>query len=336
MLINKHSGDGIFENKTTPLRSIEDVEADQGSDVAALEAETLRITEMKMTLGFEDNDDLETRKNKLQGVIMAARGECNKLIAALRELKEAGYDNRVMDQVLFRAFIIERFFDESEDADGFLTINYLPSESTDPFLWVAAWCITGAMWLFCFYWCLVWGIKNGEDVLLIWFHDFGLAVMQDIVLFIPLVCFFFYSVDVVCFEPQMRHIEKVLSDIIDARVENCDYNVPDKQESILQHTSAACRAARSDECKHYTSSAVLQKITDNDSHVMRFRKHNYIGNPLLFWLASMIILCISGLTLEIFVEFTVPIIWTGFVIGALTHSLTQLSLTRHTAMAEVD
>ena len=72
-------------------------------------------------------------------------------------------------------------------------------------------------WWFCCYWCLVWGIKNGEAMLIQWITDFGTAVVQDILVFIPFVVIIFKTATVIKIEPQMRHCYDVLKGIAELR-----------------------------------------------------------------------------------------------------------------------
>ena len=102
-------------------------------------------------------------------------------------LKNVGLNDDQLDMCLLRAFVAEMFFEDAGDAADALAPDNLNLDMVDPFLWIFAWVVVTGIWFFCLYWALVWGIVNGEDILIIWLIEFGTAILQDIFFFIPFV-----------------------------------------------------------------------------------------------------------------------------------------------------
>ena len=254
-------------------------------------------------------------------------------------LGKHGLNDDQLDMCLLRGFVAEMFFEDSGNAAEALAPDNLNLDMVDPFLWIFAWAVVTGIWFFCLYWALVWGIVNGEDILIIWLVEFGTAIVQDIFFFIPFVLLIMNSSAIVKIEPQMRHVYSQLEEIATQRLlmpsekrigtsseksllfgdeKNKDLNQEISRNTgfnAIQYTSSACRAARSEKGRMLPSARLLAVISDLDVFKIRKNPGSQIRYSFILLLVLPIAFIFQGLILDLFIEVVVPVTWTGFMIA---------------------
>ena len=263
---------------------------------------------------------------KLEGGQAGADDICEQMEA----LEKLGLNNDQLDMCLLRAFIAEMFFEDAGDAGDALAPDYLNLDMVDPFLWIFAWVVVLGIWFFCLYWALVWGIVNGEDILIIWLIEFGTAIVQDIFFFIPIVILLMNSSVIVRTESKMRHVYNVLEEIASRlilktdskQIQKADPNVVLAEEDALtvgfnaiQYTSSACRAARTVQGRNLPSAQLLAIVTDLDVSRVVKNPGGHIKYSFVLLLMLPIVWIFEGLILDMFIEVVVPVSWTGFMVA---------------------
>ena len=263
---------------------------------------------------------------RLENHLQAACQGCDEILQTLEEIQKENFADHVRDDYLLREFIIERFYQNSLVASDALAPEYLNLNRVDPAVWCLAWVFLGAVWWFCCYWCLVWGIKNGEAMLIEWISDFGTAALQDIFIFIPFVVIIFKTADVIEIEPQMRHVYSIMKRIADSHSTNlgkttekvCSFET--RNFRIIQHLSPACRAAQilmgqSSDGKVLPSAKYLILLEDADAFDMRERDIEYFKLTFFMMMVVPVLWVVTGFFFELFIEFFIPISWSGFTIA---------------------
>ena len=282
------------------------------------------LEELRFYFGLDDWQKAINEQHilkKIENHLQSAHEGCDQILEALKEIEKEGFDDYVRDDYLLREFIIERFYEKSTPAQDALAPDYLNLDRVDPVLWCFSWAFVFAVWWFCCYWCLVWGIKNGEAMLVRWITEFGSAVVQDILVFIPFVVIIFKTATVLELEPQMRHLYTVMKRIAESHSVN---SYPSANQinhfQIIHHFSPASRAAQilsgqSLEEDVLPNARFILFISDEDAFDMRERRSKYFDLTLFMVMIAPILWVISGLFFELFIEFFIPITWSGFTIA---------------------
>jgi len=88
----------------------------------------------------------------------------------------------------------------------------LPPEKVNVFAWVFSWMIFwGSIWFF-LYWMFAWGLTNSGEAVADWGRDYGIAMVQDIMVvevFKMLVMFCFAPLNA---RPQLQVIRRVINE----------------------------------------------------------------------------------------------------------------------------
>ena len=220
---------GILSEVNTP-----DTKESLGSDHESLtdtDAENkLKASLYKKILGLDekkqwtnkDETDSSNHVNRLLKLLEISQAGVDDIISKFEAMERVGLDDDQLDMCLIRAFVAEMFFEDSDAAARALAPQNLNLDMVDPFLWCCSWVVVFAIWFFCLYWALVWGIVNGEEILILWLLEFGTAILQDTVFFIPLIILLKNSGAVVKIENQMRHVCTVLQEIASTRLNEQD------------------------------------------------------------------------------------------------------------------
>ena len=85
--------------------------------------------------------------------------------------------------------------------------------------------------------------------------------------------------------------------------------------ALIQHTSSACRMARSEKGKNLASAKLLATISDSDMYRFRSNPGGYIYYSFILLAALVLVWTFEGLILDLFIEVIIPITWTGFMIA---------------------
>ena len=140
-------------------------------------------------------------------------------------------------------------------------------------------------------------------------------------MFIPLAIYLLKAGNIVSIEPQMRHVHRVLTEIaiqpyrwlvqLEMKIDpenNSDMNA-------IQFLSGACRAAKHPMARHLPASHLLRSMTDSDEYEFRHRRTTGIKMTFALLLMLPVVYFLSGEFVGLFIDFVVPLVWTGYTIA---------------------
>ena len=118
----------------------------------------------------------------------------------------------------------------------------------------------------------------------------------------------------------MRHVYRVLTEIaiqphrwlVQLEMKIDPENISDMQ--AIQFLSGACRAAKHPMARDLPASHLLRSMTDTDEYEFRHRKSTGIKLTFVLLLMVPLVYVLSGELLGLFIDFTVPLVWTGYTI----------------------
>ena len=150
-------------------------------------------------------------------------------------------------------------------------------EEINPFTWIAGVIVLQLLCITFLAWILIWAADNGTDTLRAWGIQFMMAVVQDILLNQPIKLYIMHVLAVEILRPRLRHIYNILNNVLSRA--GWDANEVDGKKqmfavAVVQHMSAACRAARTKLCSMLPSSRMLAAITDYDVFLCREAPHS--------------------------------------------------------------
>ena len=185
--------------------------------------------------------------------------------------------------------IIDTFKPWEEDAKNTRLIRHFILECLSPFkrftlqvtnsrydefpathcTWVAyisAWIFISTTLCFFMYWIFAWGVYQGDATLAAWGAIFGTGVGQDVLLIQVTKIFILYYLPAKAMQPQLLRIRGVLADVGINYINRQDIASGIKETGnegeicVVQHMSAACRAARSSELRDLPSAWLLRQV----------------------------------------------------------------------------
>ena len=231
--------------------------------------------------------------SKLEYKITKMRREADEIV----EIIEGFYpwEDNIKNTRLIRHFIIEclsPFKRHTLECTNSTYDEYPGGKSSWP-AYIASWTMLNAAIVFFLYWIFAWGVYQGEDNLTAWGKIYGTSAAQDIILIQTTKMFILYYLPAQAMQTQLIRIRKVLSDVtmnyINANedknnengnedgVKKVDENGREMNSefgmsayglrseiSVVQHMSAACRAARSDELKLLPAAWLLRQVRERE------------------------------------------------------------------------
>ena len=215
--------------------------------------------------------------SKLHYKIRKVRRECSEIVKVIGTFHP--WEDEIKNTRLVRHFIIEclspfkRYTLEITNA----TYDEYPTGQSSWSTYIASWIFISGTLIFFLYWIFAWGLYEGEGTLKAWGKVYGTAAATDILLVQVTKVFILYYLPSQAMQPQLKRIRKVLADIsmnyINKSNENDDKNTAysagsrsgngsgsGSEISVVQHMSAACRAAWSHELKDLPSAWLLRQV----------------------------------------------------------------------------
>ena len=210
-----------------------------------------------------------TAIGKLEHKIRKARLQAKEIAEVIGCVKPWEVDDK--DTRLIRYFILEclspckRYVLQSTNLSY---DDFQGTKSSWP-VYICSWImITGTLCFFV-YWIFAWGLYEGGDTLAAWGAVYGTGAAQDILLVSVTKIIIVNYLPAQAMQAQLVRIRRVLADVslkyIHCR-ENQGANQVQLNESdtdiisMVQHMSAACRAARLDEVKALPAAWLLRQV----------------------------------------------------------------------------
>jgi hypothetical protein len=136
------------------------------------------------------------------------------------------------------------------------------------FPWLLSWLVVILSLLFMSGWILLWAYTAGNDLKRIWGLTICVVIVADIVLNEPCRIFIVHGIIVQKLRPQLKQIYQVLHTLLYSGKRKKSHG----EIRLVQHTSAACRAARASPLCHLEVAHLLQRIDDTDLSLCRYKR----------------------------------------------------------------
>lgn len=208
--------------------------------------------------------------SKLCFKIRKVRQGCREIVDVIESFHP--WEQDVKNTRLIRHFIIEclsPFKRRTLEVTNAKNDEYPSGRSSWP-LYIGSRIFISGTLIFFLYWIFAWGIYQGEETLTAWGAIYGTSAANDILLVQITKIFILYYLPSQAMQPQLKRIRKVLSDISMKYINQNNESDADEEKTIsrpnrpgrnendlgneicvVQHMSAACRAAWSDELKNW-------------------------------------------------------------------------------------
>ena len=217
--------------------------------------------------------------SKLIYKVQKVRRDCREIVEVIESFQPWEHD--IKNTRLIRHFILDclspfkRMTLELTNA----TYDEYPTGRSSWFAYIASWIFISGVLIFFIYWIFAWGIYQGGDTLKAWGKIYGAGAVMDIFLVQVTKVYILYYLPSQAMQPQLIRIRKVLADISMNYINKDDAgdfyrknqiilptgsskstNDLNDEISVVQHMSAACRAAWSQELKDLPSAWLLRQV----------------------------------------------------------------------------
>ena len=206
---------------------------------------------------------------KLEHKICKVRKITREIVTVIDALKP--WEEDAKNVFLIRRFVLEclspfkRFTLKQVNA----RYHEFPIEKCSWGMYIIAWIFITATLCFFMYWIFAWGVYQGDATLAAWGAVFGTNAANDILLVQMTKIFILYYLPGRAMQSQLLRIRGVLTDVAIKYINRHDSEHKKGEENIaseicvVQHMSAACRAARSYELKDLPSAWLLRQVKSN-------------------------------------------------------------------------
>ena len=260
-----------------------------------------------------------TPLRKLESRVRAARAKAQEITDLLDGLGEAATSAQDQDVALIQYFAFEQFtpFKRFILQSSFFDFPYTSPQTISTSVWLAAWTLVIAAYLFFLYWILVWGISSGNKTLNTWALNFGLALIEDIFVIQVVRIYVLVILAFVAVRPQLRSIYRVLYSVaIEYAQGGAATALKASEFKVVQHLSAACRAARQSGYLHLASATILHRV--DDVHERDCRRASKYGVPLaaaalIFF--PVVIGAVHELMGDLVFEAILPLVLNSFILA---------------------
>ena len=260
-----------------------------------------------------------TPLRKLESRVRAARAKAQDITDLLDGLGAAATSAQDQDVALIQYFAFEQFtpFKRFILQSSFFDFPNTSPQTISTSVWLAAWALVIAAYLFFLYWILVWGISSGNKTLNTWALNFGLALLEDIFVIQVVRIYVLVILAFVAVRPQLRSIYRVLYSVaIEYAQERPATALKASEFKVVQHLSAACRAARQSGYLHLASTTILHRV--DDVHERDCRRASKYGVPLaaaalIFF--PVVIGAVHELMGDLVFEAILPLVLNSFILA---------------------
>ena len=217
--------------------------------------------------------------SKLHYKIRKVRHDCREIVEVIESFEP--WEDDVKNTRLIRHFILECLSPFKRHTLELTNSTYdeYPTGGASWFTYIGSWIVITGTLVFYIYWIFDWGVYQGESNLTSWGQIYGTFASQDILLVQFTKVYILYYLPSQAMQPQLLRIRKVLSDVSMSYINRKDDNTgieigelrssarggPNESNfkselSVVQHLSAACRAAWSDELNSLPTAWLLRQV----------------------------------------------------------------------------
>jgi hypothetical protein len=224
------------------------------------------------------------------------------------------------DTLLIQNFILEQLspFKRYALRHEFFQVDTAIPGFINGWVWLSAWAFIVLVWMFLVYWTIMWALNNSNVTVDAWAYQIIFVLLQEIFINELLQIFIVNVVVIEALRPQLRRIYFALNTVIVSKM--ADLKTTDRLQGyrdnlrVVQHMSAACRAAR----KHpdLPASQLLMRVDDNDAALCQHNREISFG-----WFMSVVIAIPTLLALshesvqQGIMDIIFPTLWCCFLLG---------------------
>ena len=205
--------------------------------------------------------------SKLEYKITKVRNEATEIIDEINSFRE--WEDEIKNTRLIRHFILECLSPFKRYTLKVTNDTYDENPGGKPSwpVYIGSWIFISGTFIFFLYWIFAWGVYQGSGTLGAWGAIYGTAAGNDILLVQITKIFILYYLPTQAMQPQLIRIRKVLADVTMNYINIFDDKLSKNtalertEISVVQHMSAACRAARSNELRDLPSAWLLRQVS---------------------------------------------------------------------------
>jgi hypothetical protein len=204
-----------------------------------------------------------TPLKRLEYKLSKVRIQSKQIIAAVGTFRK--WEEDMKDSKLIKYFILECLSPFKRHALEVNSRGYEAVSARKPswFMYIFAWFFVVGNIMFTIYWLFAWGVYEGSQILAEWGAVLGASLAKDIFLIQVTKIFILYYLPAKAMQPQLLRIRQVLGDISTSLI-NKEEDVAESKIAedinVVQHMSAACRAARSAHLSKLSASMLLRQV----------------------------------------------------------------------------
>ena len=213
-----------------------------------------------------------TSLGKLTYKIRKSRLEAEKIAEVVGSFPP--WESDLKDTRLIRHFVLECLspFKRYALENNYTDYENFKNTKSSWIIYLSAWIFVTLTICFFMYWIFVWGLYEGEDTLSAWGAVYGTSAVQDILLVSVTKVILVNYLPAQAMQAQLLRIRGVLADVSLNYINRHDDNLltADDKEGVgerdddticvVQHMSAACRAARSKVLKTLPAAWLLRQV----------------------------------------------------------------------------
>jgi hypothetical protein len=204
-----------------------------------------------------------TPLKRLEYKLSKVRIQSKQIIAAVGTFRK--WEEDMKDSKLIKYFILECLSPFKRHALEVNSRGYEAVSARKPswFMYFFAWAFVISTIIFSIYWIFAWGVYEGNEILSEWGAVLGTSLAKDIFLIQVTKIFILYYLPAKAMQPQLLRIRQVLGDISTSLInkeEDVKENKNAEDINVVQHMSAACRAARSAHLSKLSASMLLRQV----------------------------------------------------------------------------
>jgi len=197
----------------------------------------------------------------------------------------------------------------------FFNMDHSPPGRLNFLKWFLSWCFLFSSVGFMSAWIIVWSVTNGSKAVDAWGMTIFVVLICDMFMNEVMQIYFINVIVVEKLRPQLYQIYSVLQHVMRTRLEQF---TPSQDIRIVQHISAACRAARSTQLNTLIASNILNALDDADIAICRLKRLNRVFDIGIIaystlYLPSYLTDCYE-IVQQTSLDLILPIFWSCFLL----------------------